>query len=122
MGDKHGWHHGGIQDNFPDDALDLKKIYMSMQAGEENFFSSPDAFYHPEKSDLLKIPSDTRNILFMLSVTEHVVHSQHWQKLSLRRKYDLLGAGLYPLSCQKMMTWGRRTRGTGRIFGMGPDI
>jgi hypothetical protein len=35
MGDKNGWYHGGIPDNYPDDALDLKTIYMSMQAGKE---------------------------------------------------------------------------------------
>jgi hypothetical protein len=34
MGDKHGWYHGGIPDNYPDDALDLKTIYVSVHAGE----------------------------------------------------------------------------------------
>jgi hypothetical protein len=37
MRDKHGWYHSGIPENYPDDALDLKTIYMSMQAGEEKF-------------------------------------------------------------------------------------
>jgi hypothetical protein len=38
MGDKHGWHHSGIPDNYPVDALDLKKIYVSMKAGVEKLW------------------------------------------------------------------------------------
>ena len=34
MRDKHSWHHVGIPDNYLDDALDLKKIYVSIHAGE----------------------------------------------------------------------------------------
>jgi hypothetical protein len=34
MGGKHGWHHSGIPDIYPNDALDLKTIYMSVHAGE----------------------------------------------------------------------------------------
>jgi hypothetical protein len=33
MRDKHGRYHGGIPENYLDDALDLKKIYMSVHAG-----------------------------------------------------------------------------------------
>ena len=53
MGDKHGWHHGGIPDNYPDDALDLKTIYMSMHAGEDEI-SANDTMYRSEMFDFLK--------------------------------------------------------------------
>jgi hypothetical protein len=61
MGDKHGWHHSGIPDNYVDDALDLKKIYMSMLAGEEKLSVHLMHFSNSEKSDFLKyrrIPKD----------------------------------------------------------------
>jgi hypothetical protein len=50
MGDKHGWHHSSIPDNYPDDALDLKKIYMSVHAGEAK--SSVNLMYFPNQIGL----------------------------------------------------------------------
>jgi hypothetical protein len=48
MGNKHGWHHSSIQDNYPDDALDLKKIYISMKTGEEKSSVHLMYFYYRE--------------------------------------------------------------------------
>jgi hypothetical protein len=116
MGDKHGWHHGGIPGNYSDDALALKTIYMSMQAGEEGVVVILMNFQFREVW-FFKNTVGTRKILFRLPITELLVHSQHLCKPT---EQDLLIGKLYPVSCQKMMMWDRRTRGTGRIFGMEP--
>jgi hypothetical protein len=120
MRDEHGWHHGGIPDNYPDDALDLKKIYISMKTGEEKSSVHLMYFYYSEKSGFFKITSYTRRLLFRVSLTEFLVHSQHSGKLTQRYIQNLLIGEMYQLIRRKMMPWDRRTRGTGRIFGTGP--